>query len=204
MEPVATAGDVPAWLHVHSSHVPHVVVADPWKAPVWEITGAEFSASDHHTASRISIRFPRVTKERDDKTAAEATTLGVSSCAHARRGMCVRLFFSEWCVCAEELQALAKNSVDTSSLASAAVSTATDPDAAAFFPTMANGGGGGAAAAGAGGGGGAAAPAPTKPRCKYWDKCYRKNADHLRDFEHPTDVGHTGAQCTWAFAACLA
>jgi hypothetical protein len=43
-----------------------------------EITGAEFSASDHHTASRISIRFPRVTKERTDKTPAEATTLSAS------------------------------------------------------------------------------------------------------------------------------
>lgn len=99
--------------------------------------------------------------------------------------------------CAEELQALAKNSVDTSSLASAAVSTSSDPGTAAFFRTMAGGGGGGAGAAAA------AVPvtvmavtaavtAAAKPRCTYWDKCYRKNADHLRDFEHPTDVDHTG------------
>ena len=96
--------------------------------------------------------------------------------------------------CAEELQALAKNSVDTSSLASAAVLTASDPGTAAFFPTMA---GAGAAAAAAAvpvtvTAVTAAVTAAAKPRCTYWDKCYRKNADHLRDFEHPTDVDHTG------------
>lgn len=37
------------------------------KAPVWEITGAEFSKSNVHTADGISIRFPRVTRIRDDK-----------------------------------------------------------------------------------------------------------------------------------------
>jgi len=26
-----------------------------------------------------------------------------------------------------------------------------------------------------------------KPKCKYWDKCYRKNADHLKEFAHPSD-----------------
>lgn len=42
---------------------------------VWEITGAEFSKSDSHTARGISIRFPRCTKMRDDKSWAEATNL---------------------------------------------------------------------------------------------------------------------------------
>ena len=37
------------------------------KAPVWEITGAEFSKSTTHTADGISIRCPRVTRIRDDK-----------------------------------------------------------------------------------------------------------------------------------------
>ena len=37
------------------------------KAPVWEIAGAEFSKSTTHTADGISIRFPRVTRIRDDK-----------------------------------------------------------------------------------------------------------------------------------------
>ena len=34
----------------------------------WEITGAEFSKAELHTAAGISIRFPRCTKIRDDKT----------------------------------------------------------------------------------------------------------------------------------------
>ena len=44
-------------------------------APVWEITGAEFSSSNIHTASGISIRFPRVTRIRDDKDWSNATDL---------------------------------------------------------------------------------------------------------------------------------
>ena len=27
-----------------------------------------------------------------------------------------------------------------------------------------------------------------KPRCKFWDKCFRKNRDHLAEFAHPHDV----------------
>ena len=27
-----------------------------------------------------------------------------------------------------------------------------------------------------------------KPKCKFWGKCYRKNADHLSEFLHPHDV----------------
>jgi len=42
--------------------------------PVWEITGAEFTSHDAHTAG-ISVRFPRVTKVRDDKTIKESTNL---------------------------------------------------------------------------------------------------------------------------------
>jgi DNA ligase-3 len=44
-------------------------------APVWEITGAEFSKSTAHTAGGISIRFPRVTRIRDDKDWTNATDL---------------------------------------------------------------------------------------------------------------------------------
>jgi DNA ligase-3 len=43
--------------------------------PVWEITGAEFTQHEVHTASGISIRFPRVTRIRDDKTWETATSL---------------------------------------------------------------------------------------------------------------------------------
>lgn len=58
---------VPSWLNIHRSLVPDFVIEDPKKAPVWEITGAEFSKSSTHTADGISIRFPRVTRVRDDK-----------------------------------------------------------------------------------------------------------------------------------------
>ena len=42
---------------------------------MWEITGAEFSSSNIHTAAGISIRFPRVTRIRDDKDWTNATDL---------------------------------------------------------------------------------------------------------------------------------
>ncbi|XP_077982754.1 uncharacterized protein LOC144437642 [Glandiceps talaboti] len=31
-------------------------------------------------------------------------------------------------------------------------------------------------------------PALKKPKCNYWDKCYRKNPTHLKAFLHPDDV----------------
>nr|CAD7197816.1 unnamed protein product [Timema douglasi] len=43
--------------------------------PVWEISGAEFTQHEVHTADGISIRFPRVTKIRDDKNWKTATSL---------------------------------------------------------------------------------------------------------------------------------
>lgn len=66
---------VPDWLDVSRSLVPDFVVKDPKRAPVWELTGAEFSRSDTHTAAGISIRFPRITKIRDDKSWKEATSV---------------------------------------------------------------------------------------------------------------------------------
>lgn len=66
---------VPDWLKINKTVIPDFVVADPKAAPVWEITGAEFSKSDSHTAGGISIRFPRLTKFRDDKDWKEATNL---------------------------------------------------------------------------------------------------------------------------------
>eukprot|EP00038_Savillea_parva_P005441 m.154607 g.154607 ORF g.154607 m.154607 type:complete len:766 (+) comp11718_c0_seq4:278-2575(+) len=70
-----SAAKVPSWLDVDASLVPSFVVKDPASAPVWEVGGAEFTESDRHTASRISIRFPVILKERDDKDAAHANTL---------------------------------------------------------------------------------------------------------------------------------
>jgi DNA ligase-3 len=51
-------------LKVNRTMVPDFVVKDPQKSPVWEITGAEFSKAEIHTANGISIRFPRVTRIR--------------------------------------------------------------------------------------------------------------------------------------------
>ena len=67
--------EIPDWLVVDKTLVPDFVVKDPKKAPVWEIAGAEFSESKTHTADGISIRFPRVTKVRDDKSWKDATNV---------------------------------------------------------------------------------------------------------------------------------
>ena len=66
---------VPAWLDCTRQMVPDFVAKDPKNSPVWEITGAEFSKAEIHTADGISIRFPRVTKIRSDKTWNTATSL---------------------------------------------------------------------------------------------------------------------------------
>ncbi|XP_071147828.1 DNA ligase 3-like [Mytilus edulis] len=64
---------VPNWLNVNKNLIPDFVVKDPKKSPIWEIMGAEFSQSSAHTADGISIRFPRISKVRDDKTWENAT-----------------------------------------------------------------------------------------------------------------------------------
>ncbi|KAF6021646.1 LIG3 [Bugula neritina] len=67
---------IPDWLMIHKGTVtPDFITKDPKDSQVWEITGAEFSKSDIHTADGISIRFPRVTKIRDDKDWKTATDL---------------------------------------------------------------------------------------------------------------------------------
>ena len=66
---------VPDWLDCTRQMVPDFVARNPKDSPVWEITGAEFSKAEIHTADGISIRFPRVTKIRKDKTWQTATSL---------------------------------------------------------------------------------------------------------------------------------
>ena len=66
---------LPGWLNCNRQLVPDFVATNPKKMPVWEITGAEFSKADQHTADGISIRFPRITRMRDDKTWETATSL---------------------------------------------------------------------------------------------------------------------------------
>ena len=66
---------VPGWFKINRQMVPDFIAKDPKKCPVWEITGAEFSKAELHTAAGISIRFPRMTKMRPDKNWKTATSL---------------------------------------------------------------------------------------------------------------------------------
>ncbi|XP_068187083.1 DNA ligase 3 [Antennarius striatus] len=66
---------IPGWLKVVKNYYPDFIIRSPEDAPVWEITGAEFSKSEMHTADGISIRFPRMTRVRDDKDWKTATNL---------------------------------------------------------------------------------------------------------------------------------
>ncbi|XP_059405913.1 DNA ligase 3-like isoform X2 [Carassius carassius] len=66
---------IPGWLKIVKNYYPDFIIRDPENAPVWEITGAEFSKSEMHTADGISIRFPRCTRMRDDKDWKTATNL---------------------------------------------------------------------------------------------------------------------------------
>lgn len=64
---------MPDWIQLTSTMIPDAIAKDPMKMPVFEVTGAEFTESTTHTA--ISIRFPRITKVRDDKSPDQATNL---------------------------------------------------------------------------------------------------------------------------------
>ncbi|XP_075709025.1 DNA ligase 3 [Rhinoderma darwinii] len=66
---------IPSWLKINKNYYPDFIIRDPEHAPIWEITGAEFSKAEAHTAGGISIRFPRCTRFRDDKDWKSATTL---------------------------------------------------------------------------------------------------------------------------------
>ncbi|AGY97701.1 CPXV188 protein [Cowpox virus] len=66
---------IPEWLVVNKIYIPDFVVEDPKQSQIWEISGAEFTSSKSHTANGISIRFPRFTRIREDKTWKESTHL---------------------------------------------------------------------------------------------------------------------------------
>lgn len=66
---------LPTWFLCNNSLIPDFIAKDPKLMPVWEITGAEYTKSGEHTASGISIRFPRITHLRDDKSAEQANNL---------------------------------------------------------------------------------------------------------------------------------
>ncbi|EFC36317.1 ATP dependent DNA ligase [Naegleria gruberi] len=64
---------VPDDIDIHTNAlVPDFIVKDPKKSVVWEIQGAEFSVSSRKDRP-ISVRFPRVTKIRDDKDVLDHT-----------------------------------------------------------------------------------------------------------------------------------
>lgn len=206
---------VPDWLTVKKNMVPDFVAANPKEAPVWEIAGAEFSKAEVHTADGISIRFPRVTKVRDDKSWKEATDL-------------------------PRLKELFKKSKETSDIVipgskkgkgpakqkkassgseaegynddnSNATPVNTTPSKSSVLSTPSK------TASPAGGGGimkyfspkkeqsspskptkrasengDVSSPAKkSKPECKYGADCYQKNPDHLTNFYHPPKVEDT-------------
>ncbi|XP_063390729.1 DNA ligase 3 [Cydia fagiglandana] len=66
---------IPSWLDCNKGLIPDFVAKDPKEQPVWEITGTEFTKANIHTADGISVRFPRVTKIRNDKDWKTATNL---------------------------------------------------------------------------------------------------------------------------------
>ncbi|XP_072950020.1 DNA ligase 3 isoform X2 [Epargyreus clarus] len=63
----------PLWLDCNKGLIPDFVAKDPKKQPVWEITGTELTKSNLHIADGVSVRFPRVTRIRDDKDWKTAT-----------------------------------------------------------------------------------------------------------------------------------
>ncbi|XP_013101415.2 DNA ligase 3 [Stomoxys calcitrans] len=69
------ARHLPSWFLCNKPLVPDFIAKDPKVMPVWEITGAEYTKSGEHTASGISIRFPRITRLREDKSAEQANDL---------------------------------------------------------------------------------------------------------------------------------
>ncbi|KAL7030049.1 hypothetical protein ACKWTF_006496 [Chironomus riparius] len=75
MEPFSSNKKLPQWVQIDRSLIPDALTTDPFKMPVFEIVAAEFTDSDVHTANSISMRFPRITKIRKDKSPKEATTL---------------------------------------------------------------------------------------------------------------------------------
>ena len=65
---------VPANILIDKKYTPDFIVNDPSKSIVFEVAGAEFSSTKHHT-SGMSIRFPRFVRRRTDKGVPEATSL---------------------------------------------------------------------------------------------------------------------------------
>eukprot|EP00057_Strongylocentrotus_purpuratus_P017005 XP_011671479.1 PREDICTED: DNA ligase 3 [Strongylocentrotus purpuratus] len=187
---------VPSWLRVNKTLVPDFVIREPKKAPVWEIIGAEFTQSETHTAGGISIRFPRVTRIRDDKDFETATDLPR-----------LRTLFKK-----------SKESTDVSAILGVQSSPSKvsakrkkdddddddDEEEITGF-SFGKGGGTGASTSAKGAspakkaaespakkvknernGNNSNSPSPRKekPTCKYGPDCYQKSKDHVEKFRH--------------------
>ncbi|KAL5490807.1 hypothetical protein EMCRGX_G015992 [Ephydatia muelleri] len=166
---------VPSWLLINKTLTPDFVVRDPKAAPVWEITGAEFTKSSTHTAAGISIRFPRVTKIRDDKDWTNATDL-------------------------DRLKSLFKTSKEVTDLPGLKSNPAKDGG-----DDDDDGDDDGGDDDGGDGDMDVDAPGPSsrkrssdqatempaakrsRPVCKYGVKCYQKSALHREQFDHPSE-----------------
>ncbi|KAG5684185.1 hypothetical protein PVAND_013425 [Polypedilum vanderplanki] len=75
VEPWNVNKKLPDWVRIDRTLIPDVLAKDPFAMPVFEVVAAEFTNSDVHTSNSISMRFPRITKIREDKSPREATTL---------------------------------------------------------------------------------------------------------------------------------
>ncbi|XP_048589238.1 DNA ligase 3 isoform X2 [Nematostella vectensis] len=160
---------VPVWLEVHRSLIPDFVVDDPKKAPVWEITGAEFSKSTTHTADGISIRFPRVTRIRDDKDWETATDLDLLKTLFKNsRGFTDVSTLMKYNTKNEDEPMDSDETVDNddvterkSSAKRKANQIENDKDEASDRK---------------------------KKVCMYGSKCYQTNPDHMKNFLHPEEL----------------
>ncbi|XP_064384237.1 DNA ligase 3-like isoform X2 [Halichondria panicea] len=154
---------VPSWLLVNKSVVPDLVIRDPKIAPVWEITGAEFSSSNIHTAGGISIRFPRVTRIRDDKNWSTATDLARLKVLYEKS--------KEFIDIPDLMTSVAQAS---GSGGGSDCDTMASPKKTPTKRKLE--------------GNPKPSPKRSKPVCKYGPKCYQANPKHMEEFEHPWDV----------------
>ncbi|KAJ1366160.1 DNA ligase 3 [Parelaphostrongylus tenuis] len=178
---------LPKWLRCSRSLVPDFVVVDPKNAPVWEITGAEFSKSDKHTADGISIRFPRVTRIRNDKDWKTATSLSelkkLYECSKTKSDI-DHSYEDETPLYAkkveeqgdfEKAEELNAESMDADDECSTSNGKNRDTEDASLMPPKKK-------------------PKKEQPEqcpagktpCKYGADCYRKNKDHKAEFWHPS------------------
>ncbi|XP_065061080.1 DNA ligase 3-like isoform X2 [Rhopilema esculentum] len=167
---------IPSWLEISKQLVPDFVVEDPKTAPVWEITGAEFSQSSTHTANGISIRFPRVTRIRDDKdweTATDLPTLqklyenskavsedqsrpGTSKAVEIKADDAVYIDRKD----RQKDPGYTKGDTKVKRIYKRAFNDDSDEDKSP-------------------------PPKKVKPLCKYKEKCYQKSKKHLEEYSHP-------------------